>query len=157
MASSRDLLTAIKATIEARLPALAAAEGLPAITRVLRHAPPMANPTNAPEVWIALGRTTHSGPAGFGGPGPVSTRRKEISIIVTAYGQDTEETTLRLCDYADLIEQAIKLDPTMRQGGHDAQWIDTSYTDNLLSQGSALYRAAVIRITVSRWAVMGED
>lgn len=157
MASSRDLLTAIQSTIEARLPALVAAEGLPAIRRVLRHAPPMANPTNAPEVWIALGRVTHTGPASFGGPGPVTTRKKEISVIVTAYGEDAEETMLRLHDYADLIEQLFKADPTARQGGHDVQWVDTTYTDTLLAQGNALYRAAVIRITVTRWAVMGED
>lgn len=154
--STQALVAAIDARLQAALPALLAAAGLPAILEFLDYDPAIPQPAKAPQVWIDVPNETRSDDERRGATlGKYATNRV-VYVTVTAAGPDPSTAAKQLRGTADMIRQCLEGDQTAGETSLWVRWTRTDYSPNF-AQGSNLYKEACLTFDVPKRTQIGTD
>ena len=156
MTPTQAFVAAIHAQLTSVLPALVAAQSLPAITEFLIYAPALPQPAKAPQVWIDVAALSKSSDEKRGSTLQKFVEERDLLIGVVTAGQDQSQSTDRLRGYADLIRKCVEAN---RNASGNALWVKWTRTDfsPTFGQGSALYREAVLSFDAPHQVLYGID
>lgn len=147
--STNSVIAAIKSRLEGSLPALVAAEGLPAIVEVLNHYPGVIQIAKSPQIWIDIEADSRSDSPERGASLKKYSQVKKILIGIIATGADTEEAVENTRAYVDLIRKCLEGDQTVGGTALWNLWKATNYSP-VFKQGMAQFRSAILTCDVNR-------
>lgn len=150
MATSTNLvIAAIKSRLEGSLPALVAAESLPAIVEVLNHYPGVVTLTKCPQIWIEIDSDSRSDSPERGASLKKYSQAKVIQIGIMAAGVSAEEAAVNTRAYVDLMRKCLEGDQTVGGTSLWNLWKKTNYSP-VFKQGMAQFRSAILTCDVNR-------
>lgn len=147
--STNNVIAALKSRLEGSLPALVAAEGLPAIVQVLNHYPGVIQIAKTPQIWIDIEADSRSASDERGASLKKYAQVKQILIGIIATGADTEEAVENTRAYVDLIRKCLEGDQTVGGTALWNLWKRTNYSP-VFKQGMAQFRSAILTFDVNR-------
>jgi hypothetical protein len=155
--STVTLARALRARLEAELPARVEAVGLPPVREFLSHDPARPQPTAAPQVWVVVTSARPVSPAGFGGANAQHTRSRELQVGISCAGEDADVAQERLYAYVDLVLEALLGDPSVGGAAADLRWTGEEYTPNQAHGTTALFKIGTLAFSATRWTTLGVD
>lgn len=152
-----EVVDGVLASLKSRLPAMLAAEGLPAVREFLAWEPTPPAPAQAPQVWVEVEAARPGGPARFGSPGGAESHLLELRVGLSSAGPNAAEATARLYRMATLARAAVLADRTAGGTVADLRWRGTEWVAGPAGALPHLIRLAHLRFEGTLWRSPGED
>ena len=152
-----DLVAGVVAQLQARLPALADAAGLPAVTGFLDYDPPMPDPTKSPLVWVDVTGDRREDSSGRGATLQKYSHQPRLVVGIQAAGPNSSQTAFTLRRYVSLIRRAVEGDQKVGGLVLWARWMETRYSPNMSRTAAQLQKEGLLVFDLNHRNRIGQD